>query len=796
MANTLRALFACIALTFFLVVPLGAASSDETPEPATEQASEQASEQATGPEDVPKLDPNLPDVEDAEVDQNQRPTLRLAVDPPNPVIGGTPVFNSQGQKCRVVVTAIGNDAEDGSMLEYSFESSGGSISGIGGGWDSNREVYIPLTGEDPSVKGYYSSLIARARDSQGAVSDPVLVYITIMNPNHPDYTGEEDPIRFFRGPESSSEKSEDSTGEKSTSGEKSADLLNCLCRCQKPENSDFICRYNTTPYPAHLGGSDSCGDLERGPCMCEALGCFRTTLPTSGECYDRCMEIYGSPSDKEASSSSAGGPATPGTGGSNREEEPNDQASDATEISLSTVVVEGRIAPAGDVDFYKFYEDSSGILTVEFQGLPPEMRARIALYGKNLNWMVNKDASNPSDLVTFKKDVVGPGWNYIAISDIDRKAHSEDYTFKATFDPAPDANEPNNEAGDATYVETDETVSGYICPQSDLDIYKFYIESSGVLKATLSDVPEEMRAKIGLHDKNFKWMVNADASNAGDAITLERGILGPGSYSLAISDIERKAYSEEYSLNLIFEEAPDEYEPNNEIGDAASLEASEADQTAIGYICPQDDVDFFGFYADHSGILKVSFNGVPEEMRARIALFGKNFNWMVNKDASNPGDVIALEEDILGPGPFYIAISDIDRKAHSTEYSFDAVFEAAPDEGEPNNQVGDATGAEFGKTIIGYICPQDDLDIYAFYVDSSGILEVALTDVPEEMRARIALHDKNFNWMVNKDASNPGDEITLERDVSEAGIYYVAISDIDRKAHSESYTMMAMLKAG
>jgi hypothetical protein len=789
MANIVRALLACIVLTFFLIALMGAASSGETPEQAS---SNKTPEAAPGPEDVPKLDPNLPDVKDAEVAENRRPTLRLAVDPPNPVIGGTPVFNSQGQECRCVVTAIGYDAEDGSMLEYAFESSG-PINGIGGGWDSNREVYIPLTGEDPSVKGYYSSLIVRARDSQGAVSDPVLVYIRIMNPNHPDYTGEEDPITFYRAPESSTEKSGDLTSEKSTSGEKSMDLLNCLCRCQTPENSDFICRYNTTPYPEHLGGSDSCGDLKRGPCMCEALGCFRTTLPTSGECYDRCVEIYGSPSEKEASSSSTGDPATSGTDGSTKENEPNDQAGDATEIPLSSAVVEGRIAPAGDVDFYKFYEDSSGILTVEFQSLPPEMKARIALYGKNLNWIVNRDASNPGDLVTFKKDVVGPGWNYIAVSDIDRKAHSEDYTFKAVFDPAPDTNEPNNEAGDATYVETDETIGGYICPQDDLDIYKFYIENSGILKAKLDDAPEVMRARIALYGKNFNWIVNADASNAGDAITLERGIPGPGSYYVSISDIERKAYSEEYSLDLIFEEAPDEYEPNNEIGDATSLETND---TAIGYICPQDDVDFYEFYADNSGILKVNFNSVPEDMRVRIALYGKNFNWIVNTDASNAGDAISLEKDILGPGPFYIAISDIDRKAHSTEYSFDVVFDAAPDEGEPNNQVGYATGAEFGKTVVGYICPQDDLDIYAFYVDASGILEVALTDVPEDMKPRIGLFGKNFNWIVNKDATNAGDEITLEKDVAEAGIYYVAISDIDRKAYSESYTMMAILKAG
>ena len=37
-----------------------------------------------------------------------------------------------------------------------------------------------------------------------------------------------------------------------------------------------------------------------------------------------------------------------------------------------------------------------------------------------------------------------------------------------------------------------ETVGHYV------DIYKFYVETSGVLKATLSDVPDEMRPRISL----------------------------------------------------------------------------------------------------------------------------------------------------------------------------------------------------------------------------------------------------------------------------------------------------------
>ena len=575
------------------------------------------------------------------------------------------------------------------------------------------------------------------------------------------------------------------------------DFLNCLCQCLEPAGGEVLCRYNTTD-PGNPP-TDSCRNLTSGPCICEGMiGCSRGLPPTDGECYEHCRDLY-SP-DAEAEEPAVPSPASPGnlvpgaSIGLIFETEPNNAIGDANEIQFaSSASVEGRIAPANDVDFYKFYAETAGILTVEFKTLPPEMRPRIGLFGKNFNWIVNRDASSPGDLLTFRKDVAGPGWSYIAISDLDGKAHSEDYTFEATFDPAPDMMEPNNEAGDATYVETDETVSGYICPQGDLDFYKFDAETSGVLRARLTSVPAEMRPRIGLFGKNNNWIVNKDASNPGDGIALETGVLGPGTYYVAISDLDGKAHSEGYSMDLIFEEAPDGYEPNDVIGDAAFLDLND---TAVGYICPSDDVDFFGFYAEHSGILKVRFNTVPEEMRPRIGLFGKSFSWIVNSDASNAGDAISLEKDILGPSSYYIAISDLDGKAHSTGYSFDAVFEAAPDSYEPNNGVGDATGAEFGKDIVGYICPSGDVDIFAFSVDASGILEVRITDFPAEMKPRIGLFDKNNRWIVNRDASNAGDAITLEKDVAEAGIYYVAISDLDGKAHSESYSMMAILRAG
>ncbi len=123
-------------------------------------------------------------------------------------------------------------------------------------------------------------------------------------------------------------------------------------------------------------------------------------------------------------------------------------------------------------------------------------------------------------------------------------------------------------------------------------------------------------------------------------------------------------------------------------------------------------------------MLEVQISQVPDQMRTRIDIYGKNMNWRTRKDASNPGDEIAILVDIPGPGLGYMAISDLDGKAHSTEYSFVADFVPAIDDGEPNDQVGDSKEIVFDQAISSCICPVDDVDFYKLYVDSAGIMMV------------------------------------------------------------------------
>jgi hypothetical protein len=458
-------------------------------------------------------------------------------------------------------------------------------------------------------------------------------------------------------------------------------LLNCLCRCVKPKNSDFDCSYNLTPYPTVLGGSPSCGDTRNGFCICQAIGCFRAPLPTTGDCYNACCSQYpgvkapwgptqgleGGPYEPESEEEQPPGNLVPaGVLAFEAETEPNDQIGDANEIIFASPVgVKGQITPADDVDFFRFYVDSAGMLEVKVDQVPNDMKTRVDIYGKNFNWRTRKDASNPGDPITLLVDLPGAGQGFIAISDLERKAHASGYSFVATFSPAKDDGEPNDQAGDSTEIGFGQAVSGHICPVDDVDFYKLYVDSAGIMTVKFDQVPSDMKTRIDLYNKNMNWVTRKDASNPGDDVTMEVDLPGPAAHYIAISDLDRKARADPYSFQATFRAAPDAHEPNNQVGDSTELSLG---QLTTGYICPVDDVDFYMIRLDSSAILKAQLESVPADMKARIDLYGKNFNWITRKDASNPGDAITLESDLGGAGVYYLAISDLDRKAHDQEY--------------------------------------------------------------------------------------------------------------------------------
>jgi hypothetical protein len=466
--------------------------------------------------------------------------------------------------------------------------------------------------------------------------------------------------------------------------------------------------------------------------------------------------------------------------------EPNGELGNATGIDVGGAFG-GITSPAGDVDFYKFRIDSQGILEVKLNAVPDEMRTRIDFYGKNFNWITRVDASNPGDLVALKRDITSPGWYYLGILDLSGKSHDLGYSFDLNFEPVVDPNEPNGELGDATEISFDNSIDGYIFAGGDGDFYKFYVNSTGILDVILEGVPDDMRTRIDLYGKNFNWITRKDASNPGDLVTLSLDISSPGWYYVGILDLEGRSHNISYSFRAEFEPVVDDNEPNSEIGDATEISFGELAQ---GYVFPRADGDFYKFNVSSPGILEVKLTDSPDDMKTRIDLYGKNYNWITRVDASNTGDLVTLNIDIADPSWYRVGIVDLEGRSHNVRYAFSVNFEPVVDGNEPNSEIGDAAEMSFGDPVSGIIFPRGDADFYKLWADI-GKLEVKLTDSPDDMKTRIDLYGKNFNWITRVDASNPGDLATLEFEVADPGWYYIGISDLEGKSHNLGYSFTA-----
>jgi len=351
--------------------------------------------------------------------------------------------------------------------------------------------------------------------------------------------------------------------------------------------------------------------------------------------------------------------------------------------------------------------------------------------------------------------------------------------------------------GDALQVQPGQTVQDSISKAGETDYFVLPVETSGIVSIAVDGVPEDMKPCIKLWNEYYGLWASAGigdktATNAGDSLILEKDLLGPSGYYIAVSDADGKAHSAPYSLKVDFKSAPDANEPNNLPGKATAVKPN---QKVTAYICPSNDIDYYRLDVNTSGILSLKVEDVPKDMKPCIKLWNEYYGlWasagIGDKTATNAGDSLILEKDLLGPSGYYIAVSDADGKAHSDPYTLTFAFEPAPDSHEPNNDIGDATEVKLNESTTGYVCPGDDKDFYKLYLSSPGVVIIKVDGVPEDMRPYLMIRDKNNLQIADKGATNPGDSLALEKDLG-VGWNYFAVSDADGKAHSEPYTLTA-----
>jgi hypothetical protein len=90
---------------------------------------------------------------------------------------------------------------------------------------------------------------------------------------------------------------------------------------------------------------------------------------------------------------------------------------------------------------------------------------------------------------------------------------------------------------------------------------------------------------------------------------------------------------------------------NNVPGEALQIQPGQAVQESIS---KAGETDYFVFSLDSSGIISLALDGVPGDMKPRITINNEYFGLWSNpqqadKTATNAGDSLTLEKDMLGP---------------------------------------------------------------------------------------------------------------------------------------------------
>lgn len=234
--------------------------------------------------------------------------------------------------------------------------------------------------------------------------------------------------------------------------------------------------------------------------------------------------------------------------------EPNNQRADATPFETDSI--QGTIAPAGDVDWYKvsIATEAKYLLRADLSGVPG-MDLVLTLkdsVGNDLLVVDNGGKEQPEVLTGYG---VTKGDYYLVVTEkTGKKADSRNsYTLSKKLIPwQPGLEwEPNNSTATVQGLKVGDSVDGYFAPKGDVDWYEFNVYQKGVVELDLTGVIN-VAPTVTLFDQEYKELASASAAKPGDPVVLTRE-LDRGTYDVRLqpADPSQNNVRDKYSFRVI-----------------------------------------------------------------------------------------------------------------------------------------------------------------------------------------------------------------------------------------------------
>ena len=357
-----------------------------------------------------------------------------------------------------------------------------------------------------------------------------------------------------------------------------------------------------------------------------------------------------------------------------------------------------------------------------------------------------------------------------------------------------DAYEPNDTPETATQVACEQELSAYIQVEGDVDWYEIEIEESGVLETAVTSVPDDLRLNLEIYQfiDNVLTLIADDRGSAGPGDDrFANAVINSGNYLVKVSIDWGTTYNNSDPYQLAFSCTPNALELNQTYEEAAPIALDTCFEDNIyGYnhlYTVKHDVDWFQVEVPTTGILEIAVTSVPDDLRLNLEIYQVIDNVLTliadDKGSAGPGDD-RFSNAVINPGTYLVKVGiDWGVEYNEDTYSFCSGF--TPNALEVNQTYEEAAPIAldtcFEDNIYGdnhLYTVKHDVDWFQVEVPTTGILEIAVTSVPDDLRLNLEIYQVIDNVLTliadDKGSAGPGDD-RFSNAVINPGTYLVKV---------------------
>ncbi|MCR8632336.1 S8 family peptidase [Paenibacillus radicis (ex Xue et al. 2023)] len=333
--------------------------------------------------------------------------------------------------------------------------------------------------------------------------------------------------------------------------------------------------------------------------------------------------------------------------------------------------------------------------------------------------------------------------------------------------PLADMYEPNNRKDQAKSISVSKMISASFTDGADQDWYYFDAPYNGKVNFTF-DIPEGQQ--VAIQHTDAKGTFTSLTAKPGQPATVQ---VSKGRSYVQLQLANRNFKQEVlYKLTTSFDIYRDQFEDNDRQYSAYVLPSRS--QTLKGTFHQIGDQDWFELPIKQSGSLSISLS--VDTARIDPVLFvQKQGEKSYTVDEGDDGITESLILPEVFPGSYYIRVSNVKEYQFPVtgEYTLTIDYDVKQiDPNEPNNRSYQATTVSLETAYYGLIDKLDDQDWFQFRVLEDSLVQINLTDIPDDVTMYMYLYDGSMRSMTNTDGWNA---VQLQQRLP-AGTYYVKLT--------------------